>query len=112
MLVEVNARTYTQLFVMIQIYVANAIVNAVLFGVFVEQFQVIRKRETDYQEKIDGSNAVMKDILLDKPIKKEIRKYNIKKNEKKQQKTRNRNIKTPEKTTKNNMLKQTRKTSF
>ena len=38
MLVEVNARSYTQLFVMIQIYVANAIVNAVLFGVFVEQF--------------------------------------------------------------------------
>ena len=38
MLVEVNARTYTQLFVMIQIYVTNAITNAILFGVFVEQF--------------------------------------------------------------------------
>ena len=48
MLVEVNARSYTQMAVMILIYVTNAIVNAVLFGVFVEQFQVIRKQATDF----------------------------------------------------------------
>ena len=36
MLVEVNARSNTQMIVMIIIYVTNAIVNAVLFGVFVE----------------------------------------------------------------------------
>ena len=36
MLVEVNARSYTQMGVMVIIYVVNAIVNAVLFGVFVE----------------------------------------------------------------------------
>ena len=63
------------MFVMILIYVTNAITNAVLFGVFVEQFQVIRRRETDFQEKIDTSNTVMKEIYLEKKIKKEIRQY-------------------------------------
>ena len=38
MLVEVNARSNTQICVMLFIYVINAVVNAVLFGVFVEQF--------------------------------------------------------------------------
>ena len=36
MMVEVNARTYTQMAVMVPIYVLNAIINAVLFGVFVD----------------------------------------------------------------------------
>ena len=36
MMVEVNARTYTQMCVMVPIYVLNAIINAVLFGVFVD----------------------------------------------------------------------------
>ena len=75
MLVEVNARTHTQMVVMVLIYVTNAVVNAVLFGVFVEQFQVIRKRESDFQEKIDTSNLVMREIRLDKEIKTQIRAY-------------------------------------
>ena len=36
MMVEVNARTYTQICIMVPIYILNAIINAVLFGVFVD----------------------------------------------------------------------------
>ena len=36
MMVEVNARTYTQMCIMVPIYILNAIINAVLFGVFVD----------------------------------------------------------------------------
>ena len=75
MLVEVNARSFTQMGVMVVIYVLNAIVNAVLFGVFVEQFQVIRKRATDYQEKIDNSNSAMFEVGVSEDLACEVRNY-------------------------------------
>ena len=36
MMVEVNARTTTQIIIMCAIYILNAVINAVLFGVFVD----------------------------------------------------------------------------
>ena len=68
MLVEVNARTYSQMIVMVCIYVVNAVVNAVLFGIFVEQFQIIRKKETEYQDKIDTANKTMNELKIAKQV--------------------------------------------
>ena len=59
MLVDVNPRSYTQIICMIVIYIFNAIVNAVLFGVFVDQFERIRHNEATFQKEIDDSNTVM-----------------------------------------------------
>jgi len=84
MLVEVNARSYSQMVVMCFIYIINAVVNAVLFGVFVEQFQVIRRKKNEYQEKIDTSNKIMYELgMLKKPltIGEEVRTYFKKINE-------------------------------
>ena len=75
MLVEVNARTYTQMFMMVCVYIFNAIVNAVLFGIFVEQFQIIRAKDTAYQQKIDNSNSAMFDIGVTDGLQDEIRTY-------------------------------------
>ena len=75
MLVEINARSYTQMIVMVCIYIFNAIVNAVLFGIFVEQFQIIRRKESDYQEKIDNSNSAMFDAEIPRELQDKIRKY-------------------------------------
>ena len=36
LMVEVNARTYTQIAFVVPVYICNAIFNAVLFGVFVD----------------------------------------------------------------------------
>ena len=85
MLVEVNARSYTQMGVMVIIYILNAIVNAVLFGVFVEQFQIIRKKQTDFQEKIDTSNKSMFELNMPAGLQDEIRNYFKKINETKHQ---------------------------
>ena len=51
---------------MIIIYVINAIINAVLFGVFVDQFMIIRGKQTALQKEIDDSNEVMFQLGLDK----------------------------------------------
>ena len=81
MLVEVNARTYSQMIVMVCIYVVNAVVNAVLFGIFVEQFQIIRKKETEYQDKIDTANKTMNELKIAKQVQTDIRNYFQKINE-------------------------------
>ena len=44
---------------MCAIYILNAIVNAVLFGVFFDQFEVIRRKETMAQAEIDQANTVL-----------------------------------------------------
>ena len=42
MMVEINMRSSTQITVVVVVYILNAIINAVLFGVFVDQFLIIR----------------------------------------------------------------------
>ena len=44
-LVEVNARTPNQVIMMFCIYVVNAMINAYLIGVFIEQFQVKNEKK-------------------------------------------------------------------
>ena len=63
---------------MIIIYVTNAIINAVLFGVFVDQFIIIRGKQTALQKEIDDSNEVMFQLGLDKQdihLKKHVRAF-------------------------------------
>ena len=64
MLVEVNPRTFTQIIVMIGIYIVNAIVNAVLFGVFVDQFEIVRRNQKAAQKELDDSNTMMQMIKI------------------------------------------------
>lgn len=63
------------MFMMVCVYIFNAIVNAVLFGIFVEQFQIIRKKDTEYQEKIDNSNSAMYDLNMPEVLQEDIRTY-------------------------------------
>ena len=68
---------------MIVIYIFNAIVNAFLFGVFVDQFEIVRQKQKAQQKEIDESNTVMSNIninerLTGKPVKREVRGYLMK----------------------------------
>jgi len=72
MLVEVNPRSITQIGVMCVIYILNAIVNAVLFGIFFDQFEVIRRKEKAAQAEIDEANAVMSNLGMTPVLKGEI----------------------------------------
>ena len=72
MLVEVNPRSITQIGVMCVIYILNAIVNAVLFGIFFDQFEVIRRKEKAAQAEIDEANAVMTNLGMTSALKGEI----------------------------------------
>jgi len=58
-LVEVNARTSSQLTMMFCIYVVNAMINAYLIGVFIEQFSVKNAKKVEKQEQLDDSNSTM-----------------------------------------------------
>ena len=78
LLVEVNARTHTQITFAVPIYICNAIFNAVLFGVFADQIVIIRGKETAKQQDIDDSNVVMYQLLLPKTLEADIRDYIIK----------------------------------
>jgi len=44
LMVEINPRKGNQIILMVGLYILNAIINAVLFGVFVDQFIIIRSK--------------------------------------------------------------------
>ena len=46
MMVEINARSGIQIYVMVPIYILNQIINAILFGVFVDAGMKIREKES------------------------------------------------------------------
>ena len=74
-MVEINARTITQIIIMCGVYILNAVIQAVLFGVFVDQFIIIRKKTTTQQSEIDDSNVVMSLLGFYPDLRVEIRKY-------------------------------------
>ena len=53
MMVEINARTSTQIIIACSIYILNAVINAVLFGVFVDQFMIIREKQSLQEQELD-----------------------------------------------------------
>ena len=60
---------------MVIIYILNAIVNAVLFGVFVDQFEIVRRKETSFQREVDESNTVMGLVNMPRILKDNVRGY-------------------------------------
>ena len=58
-MVEINARSGIQIYVMVPIYILNQIINAILFGVFVDAGMKIREKESTVQALLDNSNQVM-----------------------------------------------------
>ena len=63
-LVEVNARTTSQLILMFCIYVINAMINAYLIGVFIEQFSVKNAKKQEKQDELDESNTTMSNLKI------------------------------------------------
>ena len=66
MMVEINARSGIQIYVMVPIYILNQIINAILFGVFVDAGMKIREKESTVQALLDNSNQVMIDQEITK----------------------------------------------
>ena len=58
-LVETNPRTQNQLSLMFGVYVVNAMINAYLIGVFIEQFSVKNEKKQAKQDELDDSNTTM-----------------------------------------------------
>lgn len=75
-LVEVNARTTNQVIMMFCIYVTNAMINAYLIGVFIDQFSVKNEKKTQKQEKLDESNLTMGQLgCLPESLKQKVRTF-------------------------------------
>ena len=75
-LVEVNARTPSQVMMMFCIYVVNAMINAYLIGVFIDQFTVKNEKRVEKQNELDDSNAAMSSLgILPDELKVEVRDF-------------------------------------
>ena len=75
-LVEINARSQNQVTMMFCVYVVNAMINAYLIGVFIDQFTVKNEKKTDKQEQLDESNLTMSQLkILPDPLKAQVRTF-------------------------------------
>jgi hypothetical protein len=75
-LVEINARTSSQLIMMFVIYVINAMINAYLIGIFIDQFMVKNEKRQAKQEELDDSNFTMSQLgLLPHDLKTQVRNF-------------------------------------
>ena len=75
-LVEVNARTSSQIQMMFVIYVINAMINAYLIGVFIDQFSVKNEKRQAKQDELDESNQTMANLkIIPDPLKQKVRLY-------------------------------------
>ncbi len=69
-LVEINARTSSQITMMFMIYVVNAMINAYLIGVFIDQFSVKNEKKQQKQDELDDSNTTMASLkIIPEPLK-------------------------------------------
>jgi hypothetical protein len=69
-LVEINARTSSQITMMFFIYVVNAMINAYLIGVFIDQFSVKNEKKQQKQDELDDSNTTMASLkIIPEPLK-------------------------------------------
>lgn len=75
-LVEVNARSQNQVIMMFTIYVVNAMINAYLIGVFIDQFSVKNEKKQNKQEELDDGNLTMSMLkILPPPLKQQVRTF-------------------------------------
>jgi len=63
-LVEVNARTASQIGMTFCIYCVNAMINAYLIGVFIDQFSVKNEKKQQRQDELDDSNTTMSQLKM------------------------------------------------
>ena len=61
-LVEINPRTVLQIMYCFVVFIVNAMINAVLFGLLVEQSEVLGKAQNEYQERVDRANTTLHDL--------------------------------------------------
>lgn len=61
-LVEVNARTANQLMFVFTVYVVNAMINAFIIGVFIENLSVKNAVAQEKQDEIDTTNTTMENL--------------------------------------------------
>lgn len=61
-LVEINARTPNQITLMFCVYLVNAMINAYLIGVFIEQFQQKNAKKQEKQDELDDANTTMSNL--------------------------------------------------
>lgn len=75
MLVEITARSFSQLGAMVMIYIVNAIFNAILFGIYFDLLEAARARQNEFQTEIDNANTAMGNLALPDQIKEQVRNY-------------------------------------
>ena len=68
MLVEITVRNNQQLKAQIMLYIINAIFNAILFGIYFDLLEVLRKKQHNHQADIDNSNTAMQNLHLPEGI--------------------------------------------
>jgi hypothetical protein len=75
-LVEVNARSQSQITMMFCVYVVNAVINAYLIGVFIEQFSAKNAKKQEKQDELDESNTTMANLkIIPDSLKQGVRTY-------------------------------------
>ena len=76
MLVEITARSESQIMCLIVVYIINAIFNAILFGIYFELLEEVRRRQNEFQLQLDNANTAMAvQGELDAEIKEDVRNY-------------------------------------
>lgn len=64
MLVDVTARSNGHITVLIVVYIINAIFNAILFGIYFDLIEVSKRRQNEFQERVDDANTAMETLHL------------------------------------------------
>ena len=85
MLVEITARTISQISFLIVIYIMNAIFNAILFGLYFDLIAESKRRQNEFQDQIDRANMAMINLQLPFNIKEMVRNYILQTHETKTQ---------------------------
>ena len=75
MLVEVTARSVEHMFGLVGIYIINAIFNAILFGVYFDLLEQVRRRQNEFQSNLDDANTAMANISLPGNIRDSVRNF-------------------------------------
>ena len=85
MLVEITARSETQILGLIVIYIINAIFNAILFGIYFDLLEEARRRQNEFQQQLDNANTAMANLDLTAGIKDQVRNHILQTHETKTQ---------------------------
>jgi hypothetical protein len=64
-----------QIMFVIVVCIVNAVINAVLFGLLVEQSEVLGKAQNEYQERVDGANTTLQDLGTSEKLRESVRRY-------------------------------------